>query len=82
MGHDGLLFLAYHIGQEGPATCCTDQSDSFLSRGILTAGSLALAGVVPENIHRSHDAWSGLSLDRPSGHPDWHRPHFFSVLCH
>ena len=82
MGHDGLLFLAYHTGQERPTLSCTDQPDSFFSCGILTAGSLALAGVVPEHIHRSHDAWPGFSMDRSSGHLDWHFPHILGVLFH
>ena len=35
-----------------------------------------------KHIHRSHDAWAGFSLDRPSGLPDWHFPHLLGVLCH
>ena len=53
--------------------------DPFFSCGILTTDTLTLACLIPQHIHRSHDAWTGISVDRPSGLPDWHRHHLFGV---
>ena len=75
MGHDGLLPLAYHIGQKGTTTCSTNQPGAFFSCGILTTDSLAMAGVFPMHVHRSHDAWTGIPVDRPVSLPDWHCHH-------
>ena len=75
MGHDGLLPLACHIGQKGTTPCGVDQPDAFFSCGILTTDSLALAGVFPFHVHRSHDARTGIPVDRPVCLPDWHCHH-------
>lgn len=52
---------------------------SYLCTPNLSLDSLALAGIIPRDFHRPHDAGTGIPVDRSSRLPNWHHHHLLGV---